>query len=137
MTAHGSDIIVRMFRIAIASRVTTWTLKVMRLAERTDVTDDTRAQSFLSMQRLLYSAQARRRIFALIHAVIGRIAQTVPLGRHLLRQKATSRQRVFTNLVLFDHLTKRSRVVARRLLRALSEHREQPRPTLDLESHRG
>ncbi len=135
MTAHGSDIIVRMFRIAIASRVTTWTLKVVRLAERTDVS--TRAQSLLSMQRLLYSAQARRRIFALIHAVIGRIAQTVPLGRHLLRQKATSRQRVFTNLVLFDHLTKRSRVVARRLLRALSEHREQPRPTLDLESHRG
>ena len=135
MTAHGSDIIVRMFRIAIASRVTTWTLKVLRLAERTDVS--TRAQSLLSMQRLLYSAQARRRIFALIHAVIGRIAQTVPLGRHLLRQKATSRQRVFTNLVLFDHLTKRSRVVARRLLRALSEHREQPRPTLDLESHRG
>ena len=124
-----------MFRIAIASRVTTWTLKVVRLAERTDVS--TRAQSLLSMQRLLYSAQARRRIFALIHAVIGRIAQTVPLGRHLLRQKATSRQRVFTNLVLFDHLTKRSRVVARRLLRALSEHREQPRPTLDLESHRG
>lgn len=135
MTAHGSDIIVRMFRIAIASRVTTWTLKVVRLAERTDVS--TRAQSLLSMQRLLYSAQARGRIFALIHAVIGRIAQTVPLGRHLLRQKATSRQRVFTNLVLFDHLTKRSRVVARRLLRALSEHREQPRPTLDLESHRG
>jgi len=135
VTAHGSDIIVRMFRIAIASRVTTWTLKVVRLAERTDVS--TRAQSLLSMQRLLYSAQARRRIFALIHAVIGRIAQTVPLGRHLLRQKATSRQRVFTNLVLFDHLTKRSRVVARRLLRALSEHREQPRPTLDLESHRG
>ena len=124
-----------MFRIAIASRVTTWTLKVVRLAERTDVS--TRAQSLLSMQRLLYSAQARRRIFALIHAVIGRIAQTVPLGRHLLRQKATSRQRVFTNLVLFDHLTKRSRVVARRLLRALSEHREQPRPTLVLESHRG
>lgn len=135
MTAHGSDIIVRMFRIAIASRVTTWTLKVVRLAERTDVS--TRAQSLLSMQRLLYSAQARRRIFALIHAVIGRIAQTVPLGRHLLRQKATSRQRVFTNLVLFDHLTKRSRVVARRLLRALSEHRKQPRSTLDLESHRG
>ena len=135
MTAHGSDIIVRMFRIAIASRVTTWTLKVVRLAERTDVS--TRAQSLLSMQRLLYSAQARGRIFALIHAVIGRIAQTVPLGRRLLRQKATSRQRVFTSLVLFDHLTKRSRVVARRLLRALSEHREQPRPTLDLESHRG
>ena len=135
MTAHGSDIIVRMFRIAIASRVTTWTLKVVRLAERTDVS--TRAQSLLSMQRLLYSAQARGRIFALIHAVIGRIAQTVPLGHRLLRQKATSRQRVFTNLVLFDHLTKRSRVVARRLLRALSEHRKQPRSTLDLESHRG
>ena len=134
MTAHGSDIIVRMFRIAIASRVTTWTLKVVRLAERTDVS--TRAQSLLSMQRL-YSAQARRRIFALIHAVIGRIAQTVPLGRRLLRQKATSRQRVFTSLVLFDHSTKRSPVVARRLLRALSEHRKQPRSTLDLESHRG